>query len=170
MYKDYKLVQAHARDCRREAERARLTRAARQNLGSLGPTAKNTLFFRRVVAAVGTAFIVLLVACGQSPVLEMTLGPQDFGTPQDDFGTSVVANSQGVFVAGWTGGSLDGTNQGGFDAFVRRYEGGKVWGKQFGTVVNDHSYFIALDSAGNSYMLGETAGALVGMSFGGSDV
>jgi Beta-propeller repeat len=161
MYKDYKLFQAHARDCLAEAKRARLIRVARQNLESPKLNTKNVSFLRRAVATIGTALMVFLGACGGSPTLGTTLEPQDFGTPQDDFGTSVAANSQGVFVAGWTKGSLDGINLGDFDAFVRRYDGGKLWGKQFGTNSFDTGDAIAVDSVGNSYLIGFTYGALV---------
>jgi hypothetical protein len=119
-------------------------------------------------------FVLLLSGCGQvatpNAVPEPALEPQDFGTAQLDGGYDVAANSQGVFVTGDTAGRLDANNAGGFDGFVRRYDGGKVWGRQFGTAADDHGYYIALDSTGNSYVLGETGGALTGTSLGGADV
>jgi Beta-propeller repeat len=125
---------------------------------------------KQLVLLTSIALLVLLTACGQSPNTEVGLEPDDFGTAQLDDGYDVAANARGVFVTGDTAGRLDGNNVGGSDGFVRRYNGGKIWGKQFGTTADDFGYYIDVDTSGNSYVLGDTGGALTGTSLGGVDV
>ncbi len=116
------------------------------------------------------ALLFVLAACNQVTLETQTpsagFTPQTFGSSGNDAGTSVtVQTSQGVvYAAGRTSGSLDGTNQGEFDAFVRRYdrEGALVWGRQFGTSENDDAESVAADSSANVYVVGTTNGSLAG--------
>jgi hypothetical protein len=110
----------------------------------------------------------LLAACGQTPTQQETLVIQDFGTASQEFAQDVAANSTGVYTVGYTDGSLDGPNKGGTDAFLRKYNGGKIWGRQFGSSSFDAAYDIAVDSTGNNYTLGDTNGAL-GLKIGSYD-
>jgi Beta-propeller repeat len=110
---------------------------------------------------------LVLSSCGQNPSRQ-TLISQDLGTAGLDTATGVAANARGVFVVGSTFGSLDGPNKGSEDGFIRRYDGGMVWGQQFGTRSDDYTSGVAVDSAGNSYVLGGTFGAL-GLSVGKLD-
>lgn len=120
-----------------------------------------------------SSFSLLLAACSQSP--SPTLTPQIFSTGNGDFAYDVAANSTGVVVTGYTGGPLEGPLVGGLDALIRKYDNdvSKVWGKQFGvsgTLANAvYGYDVALDSAGNSYIVGVTNAAL-GSPKGGQDV
>jgi Beta-propeller repeat len=145
---------------------------------------------RVVIALFTTAAFLSLAACSQTPDsaslndLTVTDAPtdlmpadpeadqlqaQDFGTALSDVGNDVAANATGVYVAGYTGGSLDGVNKGSTDAFVRRYDAnGMVWGQQFGTRSYDFANSVAVDGAGNSYVAGETNGAL-GFKLGVTD-
>jgi hypothetical protein len=72
-------------------------------------------------------------------------------------------------VVGNTTGNLDGLNKGSDDAFIRKYDGGVVWAQQFGTRSYDVATDVVVDTAGNSYVLGYTDGAL-GFKVGFDDV
>jgi Beta-propeller repeat len=110
----------------------------------------------------------LLAACAQNPAQQETLLTQDFGTASQEFANDVAANSTGVYTVGFTDGSLDGPSKGSTDAFLRKYDGGVVWAQQFGTRFSDYATDVAADSAGNSYTLGDTFGAL-GLKIGSFD-
>jgi Beta-propeller repeat len=122
-------------------------------------------------------FTFTLVACTQNPetASERTNGAEsapvkarDFGTVSADVGRDVAANATGVYVVGETTGSLDGVNKGGRDGFIRKYDGGVIWAEQFGTREYDTATRVAADAAGNSYVVGQTLGAL-GSRVGQSD-
>jgi hypothetical protein len=129
--------------------------------------------------------LLALVACGQSsdtarsstasvdlPSIASDGDPlktRDFGTADDDAGRGIAANATGVYAVGLTSGSLDGPNRGHEDAFLRRYDGGVVWAQQFGTRFYDSADGVAVDAAGNSYVIGITGGGL-GFKVGSSDV
>ncbi len=116
------------------------------------------------------ALLFALAACSQTPIEPQTpdaaLVPQSFGSSGNDYGNDVtVQTSQGVvYAAGETYGSLNGTQQGNGDAFVRRYdrEGGLVWGRQFGTAQYDTAQSVATDGSANAYVVGYTYGSLAG--------
>jgi Beta-propeller repeat len=112
----------------------------------------------------------LLAACSSEPV-QGTLTRQDFGTANQDTALDVAAPKGGVgaVVVGLTNGALDGVNKGGFDAFIRKYDGGVVWAQQFGTRGTDFARDVAVTNTGISYVVGETDGAL-GFKVGGRDV
>ena len=115
---------------------------------------------------------LLIVACqtlSAAPVIEWT---RQFGTTGTDQSVGVGADSQGnLFVAGRTSGSQETTSLGGFDIFLRKYDvaGELQWAKQVGTSSNDQGWDVTIDSLGNSYVSGDTEGALGGNSNGGLD-
>jgi hypothetical protein len=95
----------------------------------------------RKLALSSFALLALLMAgCGQSPNATSSsptgntlvqlpggrLSSRDFGTATYDNGYGLAANATGVYVVGFTDGSLDGPNKGNNDAFVRKYDGGVV--------------------------------------------
>ncbi len=82
----------------------------------------------------------------------------DFATPQADHGKGLVVNGSDLYVVGNTRGDLDGTNLGEIDVFLRRYDGGKLWGVQFGTREEDVICKVDTDSNGNVYVVGQTKG------------
>jgi hypothetical protein len=61
-----------------------------------------------------------------------------------------------VYLTGSTTRSLDGTNAGGSDAFVRKYNslGNTVWTRQLGTTGYDTGYAVAADANGRVYISG----------------
>jgi hypothetical protein len=97
---------------------------------------------------------------------------RQFGTSDEDRARGVAVDSGGNFyIAGETGGSLPGqASAGKSDAFVRKYDpnGTEVWTRQFGTSDVDSAAGVAVDSAGNFYIAGDTAGALPGQTSAGS--
>lgn len=113
--------------------------------------------------------LVTLAACSQAPVkpdgADTSLAPLSFGSSGHDYGNDVTLTKLGsLFAVGETSGSLDGSNQGSNDAFVRRYdrEGGVVWRRQFGTAQYDSAQGVATDASANAYVVGYTYGSLAG--------
>jgi hypothetical protein len=91
---------------------------------------------------------------------------RQWGTSNPDYGVSVKVDSLGnVFVAGATSGGLDGnTNSGGFDIFLTKWKvsGTKQWTKQWGSNEDDFGNALAVDSSGNVFVTGSTAGSIDG--------
>lgn len=84
---------------------------------------------------------------------------QQFGTTSLDFAFDLCIDGQGsVFVSGLTEGAMYGTNAGGSDVFVVKYDGdgNKQWSRQYGTTGYDFGEGIAADAAGNVYVTGNS--------------
>ena len=99
------------------------------------------------------------------------LWTQQIGTPGDDDSRGVTVGPDGsIYVSGWTTGALEGSNAGGFDAFVRKYDanGNVVWTRQFGTTGNDYAYPLTAGPDG-IYVAGYTTGSLDGSNAGSFD-
>lgn len=97
---------------------------------------------------------------------------RQFGTIGDDSARDVASDASGnMYVVGATDGSIEGSNAGGFDAFVRKLDadGNVLWTRQFGSIAADVANAVASDSAGNVLVAGYTDGNLEGSSAGGSD-
>ena len=64
---------------------------------------------------------------------------RQFGTSLDDEAYGVAADETGVYVVGFTAGTLGQYPSGGIDAFIRKYNhaGEVLWTVQFGTVADD---------------------------------
>jgi hypothetical protein len=97
---------------------------------------------------------------------------RQFGTSGDDQAREISVDPSGVYVTGWTRGTLQGqVSLGGIDAFVRKYDsdGNDVWTRQFGTSGNDLAGVISVDGSG-VYVTGSTLGTFSGQtSAGGHD-
>ena len=95
------------------------------------------------------------------------------GSPGDDWsGGDIAVDAEGnVYATGITYGNLGGTNAGGQDLFLLKYdgEGNQVWGRQAGTASDEHGRGVAVDSRGNVFVCGLTFGNLGGDSAGKSD-
>jgi hypothetical protein len=100
------------------------------------------------------------------------LWSQQIGTSGADYGYSVAADdSDNVHICGYTSGSLYGTNSGSSDIFLAEFNssGTLLWSKQFGTTAADVGRGMAVDSDGNIYCTGWTAGSLYGTNAGSYD-
>ncbi len=86
---------------------------------------------------------------------------------------SMAINTAGnLFVTGATWDSLDGSQQGLGDAFLRKYNaaGTLLWTKQLGTSDYDESLSVSVDASGNAFITGHTRGSLGGTNQGDYDV
>jgi hypothetical protein len=98
---------------------------------------------------------------------------RQLGTGEYDASFNVSADGLGnVYISGYTAGNLDGTNAGGQDAFVSKYNaaGNLQWTRQLGTSSNDVSGGVSADGLGNVYISGNTDGSLGGPNAGSADV
>jgi len=91
---------------------------------------------------------------------------------EDDEGQDACVDGQGnVYVTGYTNGSMGGTNFGGRDAFLAKYDvtGTLVWSRQLGTASQDEAWRVSVDGIGNVFIAGDTYGDFGG-SAGGRDM
>ena len=101
-----------------------------------------------------------------------TLWTRQFGTSSSDVAYGVATDANGhIYVTGYTNGTLEGTNAGDYDAFLRAYDpnGNTLWTRQFGTSSSDYAYGVATDANGHIYVTGYTNGTLEGTNAGGND-
>ena len=145
---------------------------------------EKTMKTNRVWSLVIVVLTVVLASCQTSVVpkfsegeLDVPLIPtfnqtelstQDISTGEFDVGNGLAIKGANLYVVGYTEGSLDGDNLGSNDAFLRRYDGGKLWGEQFGGRGGDVANAVATDSSGNVYVFGHTNSAM-GFKIGGLD-
>ena len=144
------------------------------------------MILRQRMATAVAAALVLAVAVsasyGQEPDAFLAkydsagnlLWVRQFGTPAVDGanGVTLMLDAAGnPYVAGQTLGDLYGTNAGGSDAFLVKYDssGTELWSRQFGTAADDETYSVALDASGNAIVTGWTWGDLGGTNAGQSD-
>ena len=94
------------------------------------------------------------------------------GTSSDDRSYSVAVDGSGnSYISGFTQGDLGGTNAGGMDAFLTKFDslGDEVWSSQIGTSGEDWSWSVAVDGSGNAYISGSAYGDLGDSHAGGRD-
>ncbi|WP_438038865.1 SBBP repeat-containing protein [Sorangium sp. So ce128] len=86
---------------------------------------------------------------------------QRFGTSSDDHAKGVAVDGSGnVYVAGTTGGGLEGASGGFGDAFVRKLDssGATLWTRQLATWRSESANALAVDGQGNVYVVGTSYG------------
>lgn len=101
------------------------------------------------------------------------LWTKQFGTSSDDYGNDLTVDLTGnIYVVGSSMGGLHGTNQGSYDAFVRKYstDGKLLRGRQFGTSDFDIANAIGVDDDDAVYVGGNTTGNLGGAAKGRVDI
>ncbi|WP_254564661.1 SBBP repeat-containing protein [Oscillatoria sp. HE19RPO] len=97
---------------------------------------------------------------------------QQIGTASFDDSREVAADKWGnVYITGYTLGSLGGTNAGNYDAILTKYDrnGNLLWTRQLGSPDVDVAFGVAIDSVGNVYITGQTAGDLEDTNAGNDD-
>src|SRR5690349_8574679 len=97
---------------------------------------------------------------------------RQFGTSgQEAISACTPDGAGGVFVGGFTSGSLGAPNAGDLDAWFARYDslGNRTWIRQLGTPMPDRVNICAPDGSGGVYVGGRTAGDLGGPGAGGDD-
>lgn len=99
------------------------------------------------------------------------LWTRQFGSWDSDFARSVAVGPSGdAYVVGETEGTLPAQHSsGGRDAFIRRYDrdGTVRWTRQFGGPGGDGATGVAVDAAGDAYVVGTTAASLPGQTWAG---
>lgn len=129
----------------------------------------NTLWWLCVSAAI--VFLNVAPTNAESPY-QLTWQRQ-FGSSDPEQSCGVSADGLGsVYVSGTTWGSLGGTNAGGHDAFLAKYDvaGNMAWSQQLGTSADDDVYHaVSADRLGNVYIGGATFGSLDGTNAGNQD-
>ena len=101
------------------------------------------------------------------------LWTRQFGTITQEREVKVAADATGVYVTGWTGGTMPGqTSSGDTDVFLVKFDhdGNELWTVQFGTSGNERPYGISASASG-IYLTGMTTGAFPDFtSTGGFDI
>jgi hypothetical protein len=113
--------------------------------------------------------VLLFGSSAYSITLDWT---QQQGTQFFDGSQGVSADGLGnVYISGYTDGALGGSNAGGSDAFLSKYDaaGNLIWVKQLGTVGGDFSKGVSADGLGSVYISGRTYGNLGGSNAGSAD-
>jgi len=91
------------------------------------------------------------------------------GTTSTDEATALTTGTDGaIYVAGYTGGNLDGQiNSGSNDAFITRYntDGTKAWTRLLGTTSRDQATALTTGADGAIYVAGYTSGSPGGVNF-----
>lgn len=85
------------------------------------------------------------------------------GTPGvDEISGVAITPNGGIYLGGYSSGSLGGTNQGSSDAWFGSYnsQGNQLWSEQIGTEDWDGVWDLDTDSEGNLYLVGTTRGNL----------
>jgi hypothetical protein len=97
---------------------------------------------------------------------------RQFGTNSHESAHAAAPDgSGGIYLGGWTFGSLGGPNAGGQDAWIAHYDsaGNQLWVRQLGTGGIDRLITAAPDGMGGVYAGGDTGGSLAGSQAGGGD-
>ncbi len=107
------------------------------------------------------------ISAAEPPEIEWV---RQFGTSSQDWANGISVDSTGVYVVGYTQGTLPGQSSAGDrDAFVRKYDssGNEVWTRQFGTSASDAANGVSADSTG-IYVVGYTQDTLPDQTSAGS--
>lgn len=100
------------------------------------------------------------------------LWTRQFGTSNDEYVEQVFVDSTNTaYVSGSTSGSLSGTSQGSYDAYVRKYDslGNSAFTLQYGSPNAEGAAAVAVDASGNIFTCGATQGSLYGTNQGIND-
>jgi hypothetical protein len=138
-----------------------------QTLFRVDQSQRCALVVAALVMMVAGALLPLPCANGQEQVWIRQIG----SAGPDVVETAVADGLGGTLLAGMTSGNIAGTNAGGSDIFVTRYDaqGIRIWARQFGTIEDEWVKGSATDDAGGLFVGGATLGDLVGTNAGKID-
>jgi uncharacterized protein (DUF2147 family) len=97
-------------------------------------------------------------------------GTQNYSDYVEGIDLDSVGN---VYVAGYTTGAFEGTNNATYDIFLAKYNasGTRQWVRQWGSTTNDYGHSVAVDGSDNIYVTGSAGGNIDGQTaLGGDDV
>ena len=101
------------------------------------------------------------------------LWTRQYGSAETDSVQGLVVDSlDHVYVAGYTGGSLDGNQSAGkLDIYLSKFtpDGDKLWTVQLGTSEDDYAWGAAIDEDDHIYVVGDTLGSFAETSHGALD-
>jgi hypothetical protein len=105
---------------------------------------------------------------------DMLIKDAVWGSPGDDAALAVAVDSEyNHIVAGWADGQMaSNPHHGGRDAFVAKWGDDPMepeWIRQWGSSDHDTARGVAVDTAGNIYVVGSTLGELGAAQIGGED-
>ncbi|MDJ0897242.1 MAG: SBBP repeat-containing protein [Xenococcus sp. MO_188.B8] len=100
------------------------------------------------------------------------LWSQQFGTTDTENSWALANDGSNVYVAGNTTGDLVGSNLGGEDVYLSKFDsdGNQLWTRQFGSSTFDQSFAVVTDSQGNIYQSGYTIGNVGGPNKNEEDI
>jgi hypothetical protein len=100
-----------------------------------------------------------------------SLWTRQFGTNETERPQAAAADVSGVYLGGFTWGSLAAPHAGQYDAWLARYDGagGQAWIRQLGTSAQDNLSALAPDGLGGVFAAGYTDGRLGGTKIGSTD-
>ncbi|QSV68067.1 MAG: hypothetical protein HEQ12_14835 [Aphanizomenon flos-aquae DEX188] len=139
-----------------------------------GDNGANNVYDINVIASDGTLTATQAVAITVTNVNEPSvIWTKLLGTGSYDWVSSLTTGSDGaIYVAGVTGGNLDGqVNSGSYDGFVTKYntDGTKAWTKLLGGSSYDYANSLTTGSDGAIYVAGYTGGNLDGQVNSGNE-
>ncbi len=97
---------------------------------------------------------------------------QQFGTADSENSWALANDGSNIYVAGSTSGNLAGSDLGGEDAYLSKFDrdGNLLWARQFGSSTFDQSFAVVTDSQGNIYQSGYTVGNVGGPNKNEGDI
>ena len=98
---------------------------------------------------------------------------QQFGTEGQENSWALASdNDSNIYVAGNTTGDLAGSNLGGEDVYLSKFnkDGKQLWTRQFGSSTFDQTFAVVTDSQGNIYQSGYTIGDVAGSNNNDEDI
>ncbi len=121
-----------------------------------------------IASTLGVGFLAFAVPAA---VAQNQVWIRQIGTSSNDEPWNAAPDgSGGVYMTGFTSGSLGGPSAGGVDSFLAHYDsaGSQTWIRQLGTSGNDLLYGAAPDGSSGVYVCGTTSGSLAGPYAGGA--
>ena len=98
---------------------------------------------------------------------------RQLGSAGTDYANAIAGDGvNSLYVAGYTTANLAGTNLGGTDSYLAKFDlaGNLQWIHQYGTTLDDKNFGVTTDSSGNVFVAGSTSGVLGATNLGSDDI